>query len=243
MTEAQQTPPIRTAQPTFRAQPPIRDAATLILYRKGHSSLEVLMGERGSGHAFMPNRYVFPGGKLDINDYRIRPAAPLNPVSSSRLERARITGPRKAVALALAAIRETFEETGLRIAGPAPAKAKPAPRGWRGFCTQDDLACLAPDPSQLLYICRAVTPPNRPRRFDARFFAAPAEAAQGSLVASDELGKLHWVTPEAATKLDLPNITILVLKHLAEWLEHGGDPALPVPYFHNHRGQHINTPE
>ncbi|MBX3455925.1 NUDIX hydrolase [Ferrovibrio sp.] len=222
----------------------IRDAATLILYRKSRDTLEVLMGERGSGHAFLPNRYVFPGGKLDINDYRIRPAAPLNPVSHSRLSRARVTGPRKAVALALAAIRETFEETGLRIAAPAPAKAGPAPRGWRGFCAPDNQQpCLAPDPSGLVYICRAVTPPNRPRRFDARFFAAPAELAQGELIASEELGKLHWVTPEAAARLELPNITVLVLKHLAEWLDCAADPALPVPFFHNRGGKHINTPE
>ncbi len=224
--------------------PPIRDAATLILYRKGRNALEVLMGERAAGQVFMPNRYVFPGGKLDLNDYRIRPAAPLNAISSQRLGRARITGPRKAMALALAAIRETFEETGLRIAAPAPVKTAPAPRGWRGFCAPDgEQLRLAPDPSQLLYICRAVTPPDRPRRFDARFFAAPAEAAQGELTPSDELDKLHWVTPEAAMKLELPNITIKVLQHLAEWLEHGTDPAEPVPYFHNHYGQHINTPE
>lgn len=226
-----------------KPSPPIRDAATLILYRHHAGQLEVLLGERAGGHAFMPNRYVFPGGRLDLADYRIRPAAGLHPVSAARLERARITGPRKALALALAAIRETFEETGLRLAGPASStrRAPPLPAGWEKFCAAPDGGLLAPDPSALLYVCRAVTPPQRPRRFDARFFAAPADCASGQLTPSEELGKLHWVTPLDAAKLDLPRITQIVLSKLPEWVEPGArdNPGLAVPYFRAKGSQHV----
>ncbi|HLT78916.1 MAG TPA: NUDIX hydrolase [Ferrovibrio sp.] len=213
---------------------PVRDAATLILWRRSGSRLEVLMGERHGASAFMPNRYVFPGGRLDAADYRIRPAAPLNPVSAHRLARSRGTGPRKAVALALAAIRETFEETGLRLAEAGPPLACPSP-SWQAFFGSG----FAPAPSTLLYLCRAITPPGRPRRFDARFFAAPAEAAQGVLRPSAELDKLSWMTPEETRDLLLPNITQYVLANLEAWLEPAAaaDPARQVPFHHSRHGK------
>lgn len=213
---------------------PIRDAATLILYRRVGGRLEVLMGERHGASAFMPNRFVFPGGRLDAADYRIRPAAPLNPVSAARLGRSRRTGPRKALGLALAAIRETYEETGLRIAAPVERITCPSP-SWTAFCE----AGLGPAPESLLYICRAITPPGRPRRFDARFFAAPAEAAQGVLRPSAELDKLDWVTPEETRDLLLPNITQYVLANLGEWLapEAAADPDRPTPFHYMRHGQ------
>ncbi len=212
---------------------PIRDAATLILYRFDAGRLQVLLGERAASNAFMPKTYVFPGGRLDLADYRVRPAAPLNVATAARFARARVTGPRKALALALAAIRETFEETGLRLAGPASRafKGEP-PEGWGEFCTADD-CLLAPDPSALTYVCRAVTPPQRPRRFDARFFAAPASAATGELRPSEELGNLLWITPDDAARLDLPPITQEVLHRLPDWLAEPAlhNPDLGVPFY------------
>lgn len=213
---------------------PIRDAATLVLWRRRAGKLEVLMGERHGASAFMPNRYVFPGGRLDPEDYRIRPAAPLNPVSATRLARCRATGPRKSIALALAAIRETFEESGLRIASPAQT-GREAPPNWSAFCSGGQ----APDPSPLLYICRAITPPGRPRRFDARFFAAPAELAVGELTPSAELDKLSWVTPADTRDLPLPGITQYVIANLEHWLAQPAaiDPTQRVPFHHMLHGQ------
>lgn len=215
---------------------PIKDAATLILWRRRAGKLEVLMGERHGASAFMPNRYVFPGGRLDLTDYRIRPALPLNPVSTVRLARCRGTGPRKGLALALAAIRETFEESGLRIAAPGQA-AKPVPANWAAFCAGG----IAPDPSPLLYVCRAITPPGRPRRFDARFFAAPAELAIGDLTPSAELDKLSWVTRADTEGLPLPGITQYVIANLEHWLAlpAAADPAQRVPFHHMLRGQRL----
>lgn len=219
--------------PVTAAPQPIRDAATLILYRWRDGQLEVLMGERHGASAFMPNRYVFPGGRLDPQDYRIRAAVPLNPVSAARLARAKATGPRKATALALAAIRETFEETGLRLAAPGIAAAPPP--DWAVFCSESVL----PDPSALLYICRAVTPPGRTRRFDARFFAAPADAASGTLRPSAELDKLSWLTIAQTRDLLLPNITQTVLAALDGWLASGvaDDPDLLIARHFMRHGQ------
>jgi len=220
-----------------KAPQPIRDAATLILYRRRgrDGRLEVLMGERHGASAFMPNRYVFPGGRLDLADYKIRPAVPLSPVSAARLARCKGTGPRKALALALAAIRETFEESGLRIAAPSLAQPGSPPAGWAAFCAGG----LAPDPSRLLYVCRAITPPGRPRRFDARFFAAPAEAATGDLRPSPELDKLSWVTRQETQDLPLPNITQFVIATLEDWLRPASadDPACRVPFHYMRHGQ------
>lgn len=213
-----------------KPSPPIRDAATLILYRFEAGRLQVLLGERAASNAFMPKTYVFPGGRLDLADYRVRPAAPLNAATAARFARARITGPRKALALALAVIRETFEETGLRLASPASRSIRgELPQGWAEFCA----AGLAPDPSTLAYVCRAVTPPKRPRRFDARFFAAPASAASGELRPSEELGNLLWITPDDAVRLDLPPITQEVLRRLPDWLAEPAlhNPDLGIPYF------------
>ena len=220
--------------PAKKLPQPIRDAATLVLWRRRAGKLEVLMGERHGASAFMPNRYVFPGGRLDLNDYRIRPSVALNPVSAARLGRCKGTGPRKALALALAAIRETFEESGLRIAGPAQHTKAPPP-SWAAFCAGG----LAPDPSALLYICRAITPPGRPRRFDARFFAAPAELASGALVPSAELDKLSWVTQADTEGLPLPGITQYVIANLEHWLNaaQAGDPAQRVPFHRMLRGE------
>ena len=223
--------------PAKQSPQPIRDAATLVLYRRSGvgKRLEVLMGERHGASAFMPNRYVFPGGRLDMADYRIQPSAALNPASKSRLDRSKGTGPRKALALALAAIRETFEESGLRIAGPALQVGKAIPESWAAFCAGG----LAPDPSRLLYICRAITPPGRPRRFDARFFVAPADAATGELAPSAELDKLSWVTKADTEGLPLPGITQYVIANLEHWLAPtaAGAPDQRVPFHHMLRGQ------
>ena len=93
-----------------------RDAATLIMVRKPKDPdgmPEVLMGCRGAGHVFMPNRYVFPGGRVDPADARVPVATGLRPEIDERLRRAATA--QRARALAIAAVRETFEETGLII--------------------------------------------------------------------------------------------------------------------------------
>jgi len=209
-----------------------RDAATLILTRQTASGPKVLMGQRHAGHKFMPNKFVFPGGRADPADLYVRPATDLRPEDLTRLQKG--SGPRKSRALALAAIRETFEETGLTVGQPLAAPPKKAPGPWADFYA----AGAEPRLDILDFIARAITPPYRASRFDARFFMADAAHIIGrdpdALEGSGELLKLHWVPLADALALDLPNITKVVVGEIKARL---GAPAAPRPvpfYFFRH---------
>ena len=103
-----------------------RDAATLILVDRRTTTPKILMGRRSQAHAFLPGKYVFPGGRLDAGDARMAAATELPPETLARLC-IRTPSPTRARALALAAIRETFEETGF-ILGQAATPAAVARR-------------------------------------------------------------------------------------------------------------------
>jgi 8-oxo-dGTP pyrophosphatase MutT (NUDIX family) len=184
-----------------------RDAATLILVRQRGKIPEVLLGCRDAKHAFMPNRYVFPGGRVDPADARVPVATPLDRFVDERLRKA--ATPQRARALAVAAVRETFEETGLMLAKPLKGGAPEEDFGehWHGFLDKG----FAPALDCLDLIARAVTPPGRPRRFNARFFMARAEDATGEIRHSSELGDIRWVQLDEARELPLPTITGLIL--------------------------------
>ncbi len=211
-----------------------RDAATLILVRRAGGEPEVLLGQRHGGHAFMPNRYVFPGGRVDPGDHRVASATPLRADVRERLERA--ATPVRAHALGVAAIRETFEETGLMIGAPSSSAAARG-EAWDRFAAEG----LGPALGALDYLYRAVTPPGRPRRFNARFFLAAAEAARGTLTGNGELGDLHWVGLDEALGLPLPNVTQLVLKLVAGHLADPPPPGVrrPVPRFRTVHGRFV----
>ncbi len=223
-------------QSTPKAVTP-RDAATLILARSDGAAPRVLMGQRGSKASFMPSKFVFPGGALDPDDGWLADAPPLPAACAARLEKA--SAPGLGMPLALAAIRETFEETGVALGRPdalMAERAAEAPESWREFLNRG----LAPSTDRLRFVFRAVTPPYRPKRFDARFFLATADAAVGDLDdfsgACGELSHLSWLTLEDARALELPLITEVVLAEVAEILAgDGGDR--PAPYFHHDRDQ------
>ena len=186
-----------------------KDAATLILIRRDAEKPRVLMGKRSGGHVFMPDKYVFPGGRVDPDDGRAVSWCELRPDVEAKL---RISARRQPRAFALTAIRETFEETGLLVARPAEMPAS-APKGWDRFHELD----AAPHLSPLTFIGRAVTPPYRPRRFDARFFMADAEEAlidERPPVDGAELSDLQWVTLKDAHDLDLPSVTRFMLDEI-----------------------------
>lgn len=207
----------------------IRDAATIVLLRERKGNHQVLMGQRGSGAVFMPNKYVFPGGAVDKQDYDILPATPLSPIDEQRLSHMAPSG--VASAIAMAAIRELWEETGLMLGQKGRTDAR-VPDDWQGFYDQG----LAPRADALRFFFRAITPPGRPRRFDARFFIANSDAVHGSdedfTEASDELGHLHWIDLTEAKALDLPFITEVVL---SEVLAITRDPnaSRKTPFFHH----------
>jgi len=211
---------------------PVRDASTILLIRGTGAEARVLMGQRGAKAAFMPDKYVFPGGAVDAADADIPLARPLPKECAARLAK----GHPNPAALAAAAIRELWEETGLMLGTPGAWTNPPA--DWQGFAAKG----LTPDAAGLCYIFRAITPPGRSRRFDARFFLAKAESVIGDLddfsAACDELGHLHWVPLREARRLNLPFITEVVLAEAQAHIE-GEDLAPSVPFFDNSTGDSI----
>lgn len=209
-----------------------RNAATLILVdRSGHEP-KVLMGKRHSRHAFLPGRFVFPGGRIEAADRNAPAAAELPPSVATRLVHA-VARPsaRTARAFALAAIRETFEETGLVIGRRHSGAALPAPVPWANFLATG----FAPDLSGMRFVARAITPPRARRRFDARFLAVDAGAIAhqaGNVVhAEAELTEIVWVSLADAMRLPVPDITELVLADLGHRLAEGFAQDAPVPFY------------
>ena len=221
----------------------LRDAATVILVRRGGGVPRVLMGQRGRGAAFMASKFVFPGGAVDAADAAIPAACPLAPPTEARLARRAAQGsaPDIAHALAMAAIRELWEESGLALAVPdGPVPEEPVP-GWRGFFA----AGHRPAADGLDFVFRAVTPPGRPRRFDARFFMVAAEHLAGDpddlARAEGELAHLSWLTLAEARALDLPFITEVVLAEVEARLANPC-PDRPVPFFWHGEGRSFVDP-
>ncbi len=165
-----------------------RHAVSLIALRDG---THVLMGLRGARHRFMPNRLVFPGGAVDRGDARAEASVEPGAETLARLARAANQG--LARALCVAAARELEEETGLSLGSP-------------------------PDLSGLQYLCRAVTPPPQPVRFNARFLVVDAARLTGTLAGSGELEDLRWYAIADALALDLALVTGEVLRVLQAWL-------------------------
>jgi 8-oxo-dGTP pyrophosphatase MutT (NUDIX family) len=187
------------------------------------------MGQRGKSAAFMPSKFVFPGGAVDAVDATIPLARASRPDCDARLAAETET---PASAVLAAATRELWEETGLLLGAPdARADAIEAPKGWRGYLSTGHL----PDGGALEFVFRAITPPGRPRRFDARFLLARAEDLKNDpddfSRAEDELSHLQWVPLGEARGFDMPFITEVVLAELSARLEGRAHPG--VPFFDN----------
>jgi 8-oxo-dGTP pyrophosphatase MutT (NUDIX family) len=207
---------------------PIRDAATLVLIRDPASDCpRVLMGQRGKAAVFMPDKFVFPGGAVDPGDAAVPLAVPLPAACAAALAD---QSDARVPALAAAAIRELWEETGLAL-GTAAAWAD-APPGWRDFAALG----LRPSAEALRFVFRAITPPGRPRRFDARFFLADASALSVDpddfSRASEELSGLQWIPLDAVRDFPLPFVTEVVLAEVAAALP-SLEPPQSVPFFRN----------
>lgn len=216
---------------TFPESEP-RDAATLMLIDRSGAQPKVLLGRRHHSHKFLPGKFVFPGGRIEALD-RVMPAASELDAQAQKKLMERVTTPSAelARAFALAAVRETAEETGLllgvkRDEGPAaPGEI------WADFTR----AHVFPDLAHVHFIARAITPPRRPRRFDTRFFTADASAIahkiDGVVGPDSELVELTWVPIEQATHLEMPTITGVVLEELLARVEASMGHDLPVPFY------------
>ena len=207
----------------------IRNAATVIVIRDRYESPRILMGQRGAKAAFMPNKFVFPGGAVDLGDAQIALASDLPRMCRDRLAEDSDTD--LAHALAVAAIRELWEETGLILGQKGDWQGTP-PADWLTFAERGYLPHAAP----LQFVFRALTPPGRPRRFDARFFLVDADDVATDLddfdAACDELSHLQWVSLSDARAFDMPFITEVVLAEV-EARAKETSPPVSVPYFKN----------
>jgi 8-oxo-dGTP pyrophosphatase MutT (NUDIX family) len=209
-----------------------RDAATLMLIDRAGAKPKVLLGRRHLNHKFMPGKFVFPGGRIEPLD-RVMPAASeLHPDTQKKLiERVKAPGDAFARGIALAAVREMAEETGLLLGIQRDEPPSVPGEIWADFTK----ARVHPDLVQIHFIARAITPPRRPKRFDTRFFTADASAIahkiEGVVGPESELIELTWVPIEEATHLDMPTITGVVLEELAARVAAGMGHDLPVPFY------------
>jgi 8-oxo-dGTP pyrophosphatase MutT (NUDIX family) len=206
--------------PGTRAVRP-RDAATLIIVRNDRARPEVLMGKRNGGHNFMPNLWVFPGGRIDRADYRAPHATELKAEVAATFAKHKPVA--RGRALALTAVRETFEETGLLLA--RPAEPRPGAGPWREFLAQGAL----PDLSSIDIVFRAITPPAVGKRFDTWFLMAPAENLVSLERQPDcgELEEIAWFSLPDALDLKLPTVTRMVLQEVGHRQD---DPSRPAPF-------------
>lgn len=212
----------------------IRDAATVLIVRRQAGEATILMGQRGKTAAFMPDKFVFPGGAVDQGDAAIPVDPPLNTRCANRLDQR--AAPGRGAALVAAAIREVWEETGLILGRPGRWPGTP-PADWRGFAG----AGMLPSAAGFRFIFRAITPPGRPRRFDARFFVVDAGQIAGDpddfTHAEDELRHLQWVPLSRARGINLPFVTEIALAELDKVLKGPDGPPEQVPFFDNSTGE------
>ena len=209
-----------------------RDAATLILVDRSESVPKVLLGRRHLRHRFMPGKFVFPGGRIEPADRQMAVASVLHARHVARLmQQVQRPSAVKAAAFALAAVRETYEETGLMIGVPQKGAIAAPPGAWQAFVQ----AGIVPDLGRIHFIARAITPPGRPLRFDSRFFATEissiARREDGFVGPDKELVELVWLPITEAKQLDMPGITAVVLEELQDRIAAGMSPDHPAPLY------------
>lgn len=218
---SEQTQPVSPMHAALRP----RDAASILLIDRSGPSPRILVGRRDRTQIFMPDVYVFPGGRRDPRDHALPVSDDLDARVLARLMAPPFprSGVSRARALALAALRELQEETGISVTSSGRF-----------------------DLSPLRYVARAVTPPGHVRRYDARFFAAFMDEMMPDMSGfgdTGELGDLQWLDIAADSGLKLPRITQTVLEDLKSLLN--ADPALPhgasVPFYFMRRGHFVRS--
>ncbi len=181
-----------------------RHAASLIVYRIARDGPEMLMGMRGKRHVFMPNRLVFPGGRVDAADLSTRAATPLSAHTERALRKS--ANQHLSHGLGIAAARELLEETGLSLGAPARLDG-------------------------LWYLARAITPPGQPIRYNARFLVVHADHVSGELGGDGELDGLRYFGMAEAMALDLALPTRRVLERFRIWLDQSEEERIQATHW------------
>ena len=191
----------RTLGPVQAPDTPIRPASTVMLV-EDRPDLRVLMVRRHADAVFGPDMWVFPGGRVDDEDESLGPQH-LEGEPTSPLGDLAVDHPMSFVG---AAVREVYEETGLLLATADGSWATPVD------ADADRAALVAGRPQadlleergwripagSLHYVAQWVTPEGPPRRFDARFFVAPAPPHDEVVHDATELVDAEWISPAAA---------------------------------------------
>jgi len=194
-----------------------RDAATVMLLRPATgpgggapaAGLQVYMLRRRSSMAFAPGAYVFPGGSADAADDD--PGTAWAGPDAQEWGR-RLDAPAGlARTLVCAAVRETFEESGVLLAGPDPQSVLATTGGEDWEADRRDLLAGSLSLAALLRRrglvlrsdllrpwARWITPVTEERRYDTRFFAAALPAGQRARDVSGEADETAWLDPGAA---------------------------------------------
>ena len=187
----------------------LKDAASLIVIKKIKSNLYILMGKRPPKQVFMPDIFVFPGGRVEKSDGYMESFSELTNGVSNILTR-HCTAHR-ARAIALASIRETYEETGLMIGKTHEEFKSISSKNWKDFQNKK----VKPRLDVLSLIARAITPKGQARRYNARFFAVDAIHSHGKITKNDELLEIDWYPIEyIKNNLPLAQVTELVLNQI-----------------------------
>jgi 8-oxo-dGTP pyrophosphatase MutT (NUDIX family) len=195
-----------------------KDAASILLFDRSGDELKVLVGKRSSKHAFMPDVFVFPGGKRDTGDHRLKFSADLSDETHMALAKTikKSAGLNRSRALALAAMRELQEETGM-------------------LCWDERGQGSGPNLSSLRFFARAITPPRQIRRFDTRFFTAFIDEIGISgpeLSESAELHDIHWLSISHKSSVKMHPITQLVLDDAIATMTQVQQSAIQAPVTH-----------
>ena len=204
----------KSARKELDRAPRPKIAATVVLTIGDRHDPKILMGQRSSRHDFMPSVYVFPGGRVD----RIDSFAPYAGDLSARTERVleAAVSPRKARAIALSCIRETYEETGFMLGKSVPTQSRNMKNPtYDAFRKAGQLA----DISNLEVFGRAITPPHRHKRFDAWFFHRHlGDVAPPEVNDSHELQNVGWFTFDEIEDLKLQRATVMMMKVFKDYI-------------------------
>jgi len=188
----------------------IRQAATVLLLRDGAAGLEVYLLRRTKGMPFAGGMSAYPGGGVDERDGDTDLAWTGPPPADWAA--AFGCDERLARELVCAAVRETFEEAGVLLAGPADGSGVvPDVSGDDWEAQRQELLARELSLAELLaargLALRAdllrpfahwITPPPERRRYDTKFFAALLPVGQEARDVSGEADEAVWTTPDAA---------------------------------------------
>ncbi|MEI7778865.1 MAG: NUDIX hydrolase [Actinomycetes bacterium] len=209
----------------------LQDAATVVLLRDGSAGLQIYLLHRVASMAFAAGAHVFPGGRVDPDDFAVVPW--FHP-DGGELFSQRASAPEPtARALVVAAVRETFEESGVLLARHRSGTVLAAdPTGWDAlrlallerrstFAQVLSQLNAAIDPTLLPMWDHWVTPTSEPYRYDTRFHVAALPVGQATVEVGGEADAVVWIEPAGALSafrdgsMDLMPPTVAVLSALA----------------------------